>query len=319
MNVIGFIEGPLLWSVFIMLGAGLLIRIVLFFYEALKRPKTILFLAPFFPLYRLLIKKPIYTISRYLFHACLFVVPIWYSGHINLWEESRFAWYWTPMPDVWSDWMTLVAIGFCVGFLIRRLILPNTRQNSRLSDYILVFATALPFLSGYFFTSGTLDNIPFFLNYLQTIHIFTAEVFMILIVFLSLKSRLNEKRCIGCSACELRCPADALTCEDKEKHRVFSYFQRRCIYCGWCVETCPEKAVEFFHNISIRPFSPRLIKEEVRTVLLSVCKKCGIPFAPTPQLDKIREAFPEDYVRLCQRCKGMVFAGQANIQNKEDI
>jgi hypothetical protein len=59
----------------------------------------------FLPFHKGAIKRPFYAVLRYIFHACLLIIPIWYSGHIFLWEESRLQWYWTPIPDVWADWI----------------------------------------------------------------------------------------------------------------------------------------------------------------------------------------------------------------------
>ena len=44
------------------------------------------------PLNKDVVKNPIFTTLGYVFHICLIVVPIWLSGHIRLWEESRFEW-----------------------------------------------------------------------------------------------------------------------------------------------------------------------------------------------------------------------------------
>jgi len=45
------------------------------------------------------LKKPIYAVVRYIFHICLIAVPVWLSGHIALWEESRFELNWRALPD----------------------------------------------------------------------------------------------------------------------------------------------------------------------------------------------------------------------------
>jgi nitrate reductase gamma subunit len=103
-----------------------------------------------------IIKRPVYTTLRYIFHACLVVVPIWFSGHIVLWEESSFELYWTEIPDEWADWMTILLLFLAVYFLIRRIILTNIRAVSSISDHLLIIIAALPFMTGYFLTHGTL-------------------------------------------------------------------------------------------------------------------------------------------------------------------
>lgn len=100
-------------------------------YNRLKwRHLSLTFGRYFFSFHKGALKRPLYAALRYVFHACLLIIPIWYSGHIILWEESQLQWYWTPIPDAWADWMTLLLLSLCAYFLIRRLIWPATRSNS---------------------------------------------------------------------------------------------------------------------------------------------------------------------------------------------
>lgn len=52
---------------------------------------------------------------------------------------------------------------------------------------------------------------------------------------------IDEDKCIGCTVCAKRCPADAITGERKSAHVVDS---EKCIKCGICEEVCPVDAVE---------------------------------------------------------------------------
>ena len=71
----------------------------------------------FIPFHKAVAKKPGYALLRYVFHLCLFVVPIWLGGHIVLWSESRFGWDWKSLPDSWADWMTLLVLAAALFFL----------------------------------------------------------------------------------------------------------------------------------------------------------------------------------------------------------
>jgi nitrate reductase gamma subunit len=100
----------------------------------------------FLPFHKAIAGKPVYTTLRYVFHICLVVVPVWFIGHIALWEESRFEWTWSSLPDEWIDWMTLLVLGLAAYFLIRRIVSKDLRLNSSVTDYLVIVITALPCL-----------------------------------------------------------------------------------------------------------------------------------------------------------------------------
>ncbi len=197
MDLFLFVEGPLLWIAFLVFIIGSLIRVSMFVFVSTKKDKIIyqhfswkyLFstiVRWLLPLNKAIPKNPIFTILAYIFHLCLIVVPIWYAGHITLWEESRFEWSWTAMPDELADWMTLIFLGIAIFFLLRRIFSADIRLISTFSDYFLLIITALPFLTGYFLTNGTLDSITFFSDNIQLIHILSGELMLILIPFTKL-------------------------------------------------------------------------------------------------------------------------------------
>jgi NAD-dependent dihydropyrimidine dehydrogenase PreA subunit len=210
------------------------------------------------PFHRAVLKKPLYTILRYAFHVCLFVVPIWFSGHVYLWEESRFEWYWTPLPDEWADRMTLFVLITCVFFIGRHVISKKERLNVKFSDFLLILITALPFLSGYFLAHGNLDSIPFFENYLGYIHVISAEIMLVMVVFLFYRTRLRKEACVGCAACVENCPTETLEFHDKDAQRHFNYSHYQCICCGSCVNVCPENATTLSHAINVNVVSAPL-------------------------------------------------------------
>jgi len=196
-DIYSFVEGPLLWIAFLIFIIGSLLKAALFFVVSLKKDKIIYqhfslkyVLATFalwlLPLNRDVAKNPVFTILGYIFHICLIVVPIWLSGHIALWEESRFEWSWGAIPDGMADWMTIIFLSIAVFFLLRRIISADIRLLSTFSDYFLLIVTALPFLTGYFFTHGTVDSIGFLGDNIQIIHILSGELMLILIPFTKL-------------------------------------------------------------------------------------------------------------------------------------
>jgi Pyruvate/2-oxoacid:ferredoxin oxidoreductase delta subunit len=312
MDFSSFIESPLLWIIFLLFIVGIIARISFFLFEIIKssrdkeyrlRYSFATFGRSLLPFHNAVIKKPLYSILRYIFHICLITVPIWLAGHIALWEESRFELTWRSLPDAWADWMTLLLLGLAVYFLIRRIVVKDIRFNSCVTDYVLIILTALPFVTGYFLTHGSLEAIGFLGNNMWTIHILSGEAMILMAVFLFCRTRLTTQKCTGCAACELQCPTGTLESKDEGNVRIFTYSHYQCICCGACVNTCPEEAAELRHEISFARFFQIVPKQEIRSVKLTACERCGALFAPEPQLDKIEKIFTHEYLRFCPRCR----------------
>ena len=313
MDLFSFVEGPLLWIVSFLFLAGLLVRLSLFLssiitynsgVEANGQISIVSTLSRFFlPLHKAFTKKPFYTALRYIFHGCLFVVPIWLSGHIVLWSESRFEWDWMALPDAWADWMTLIFLSLSAYFLIRRLILKDLRQSSSILDLLLIVITALPFLTGYFLMHGTLESVAFLGSNMVIIHMVSGELMILMAIFLFYKSRLNVKTCTGCAACVQNCPTETLEAHDKGNMRIFSYAHFQCICCGSCIGVCPEGAAELRHEINAKRFLQVFSKREIQSVELEACDRCGAYFAPEYQMEKIGLIFDSDCIKCCPDCR----------------
>jgi formate hydrogenlyase subunit 6/NADH:ubiquinone oxidoreductase subunit I len=315
-TILYFIETTLLWIVAFVLMAGLGWRL-LFFVVAIFRKRTfsrhstwhrfITLTVILVPFHRAILKRPIYAAVRYAFHACLFIVPVWFSGHIVLWEESRLEWYWTPLPDAWADGGTLAVLGACVFFIIRRGVLTCSLET-RISDFFLISITGMPFLSGYFLTHGHLSNIPFFDSYMWYLHVISGEIMLVMIVFLFCRTHLNKERCVGCAACVENCPTETLEFDDKGHDRLFNYSHYQCICCGFCVKVCPEGAATLRHELGPANLIRVLSKTEIRRVELKACIMCGTRFAPVLQLDKLHRDIHSNAVEIdclgcCRRCR----------------
>ncbi len=301
-----------MWFAFLVFTVGILIRIAFFLSTIIRSSHNKKFkwgyiaasvVRACLPFHKAIIRKPVYVVLRYVFHICLIVVPVWLSGHIGLWEESRFEWYWEAMPDTWADRLTLLVIGIAAFFLARRLFVPEIRRNSTLSDYVLILIAALPFLTGYLFTYGTLDSVAFFEYHMETIHAPSAALLMIPAVFLFYKTRLNVETCTGCQACEIACPTGTLMSSDEGKFRIFSYLHYQCICCGACVRICPEEAASLRHEIMFGRFFQLFSRREIRSVALAMCKGCGALFAPEHQMKEVSQLIPAEYTPNCPKCR----------------
>jgi len=312
MDLYSIVEGPLLWIVSIVFLAVLLVRLSFFLCSLVvsskNKDKRPLYTATrfgrlFLPFHRAFTKKPFYAALRYLFHVCLFAVPLWLSGHIVLWSESRFEWDWAALPDGLADLMTLILLVLAAYFLLRRFISPETRRESSISDVVLIIITALPFLTGYFLTHATLESITFLGDNMVTIHILSAELMILTAILLFYSPRLNIQRCTGCASCVQNCPTETLESNDKDNLRLFNYAHFQCICCGSCVGVCPENAAELRHEINAKRFFQVFSKREIRSVELEACEQCGAFFAPEPQMEKISLTFSSDYIKCCPNCR----------------
>jgi ferredoxin len=312
MDLYFFVEGPLLWVCLSILLIGILARLAFFFSAIFRSDRNkgsrwrydLATMGRFFlPFHKGAGKRPVYAAIRYIFHGCLFVVPIWLSGHVTLWAESRFEWEWPALPDVWADGMTLLLLALGAYFVIRRATSSEDRTNSSRMDYVLIVITALPFLTGYFLAHGSLDAVAFLGDNMALIHMLSGEAMIVMAVFLFVGTRLNPQTCTGCAACEVSCPTGTLESCDEGKFRIFKYSHYQCIYCGSCVNACPEDAAALRHELSPRRFFQIVPKREIRAVELQACERCGARFAPEPQMGKVGKTFSDDYLRFCPRCR----------------
>jgi ferredoxin len=312
MDINSFVQGALLKVSLAIFVSVVIARLAVFIISITKRaignksglPYLLAVFARFLaPFHRAIIKKPLFSFLRYIFHACLLVVPIWYSGHISLWTESKLGWSWKSLPDKWVDLMTLILLTLSIFFIVRHFSTKELRSRSYIRDYVIIIMAALPFATGYALTHGTFDSIAFFANNMWTIHILSGELMIIGAAFLLLRSRLDQKKCTGCASCVLACPTGTLESRDSGKLRIFSYSHYQCIACGSCVKTCPEGAAELRHEINLKRLLNFFAKEDIRTVELESCSHCGQLFVPEPLMEKIHRKFSDEYLTFCPDCR----------------
>ena len=160
-DVYSFVTGPLAWVAFIIFIGGCLWRLIsmirlvnekekfIFTYMSWKYSLRSIFrgITPFATEnWR---RHPVLTIVTFAFHLCLIFAPIFALAHVILWSESWLGIsYWT-LPEGVVDVMTLIVIGACIFFLVRRLTLPEVQFVTSASDYVILAIVAAPFITGF--------------------------------------------------------------------------------------------------------------------------------------------------------------------------
>ena len=125
-------------------------------------------------------KNPIMAIVSVLFHSCLFIAPIFAVGHsLVLYESWGFSFL--SLPDGLIDLLTIIFLSCAVFFLVRRMVLPRVQAISSPYDYLLLFITAAPFLTGFFAYHQWFDY-----KTIITLHILAGEAMLIAIPFTKL-------------------------------------------------------------------------------------------------------------------------------------
>lgn len=294
-----FLGGTFLRWVLALLFAGILLRLILFAVsfgrggkEPEESPSGSGFLRTLVPCHGAFAKSPVRVGLGYVFHLCLILVPIGFSGHLALWSDALFAW---ALPDALVDAMSGLVVLIIIFFLVRRIFLERFRQGSTPSDFALLVLTGLPFFSGAMLTHVSQSFWAF--------HILSGAAFLIMVVFLFVRPRLKESRCTACGSCAVECPGRALRSWDEGERRVLEYTPSRCIACGTCVAVCPEGAATLRHSLGLRNFFRRFSGERIHAAAMESCEGCGERFAPRPQVGKLGRETDQENVRYCEGCK----------------
>ena len=93
-------------------------------------------------------KYPALTLVSVVFHALVLVVPLFLTAHNVLLDQSwGFDLY--SFRESVSDAFTVVVLGCCLFFFLRRLLAPRVRAISTFGDFFILFLVAMPFLTGF--------------------------------------------------------------------------------------------------------------------------------------------------------------------------
>jgi len=121
--------------------------------------------------------SPLTIIISCIFHLCLFIIPIFLLAH-NILMEEAIGFSLLSFSERFSNWLTFIFLICSFYFLIRRIFLPRVRAISSLYDYIVLFITTAPFLTGCLAYYQVFDYETFII-----LHMLTGELMLIAIPF----------------------------------------------------------------------------------------------------------------------------------------
>ena len=190
-----FARGPLAWIALTVFFVGCLYRLIWMFVMA-REDKVVYpymslthglrsllhWIIPFASLN--MRKRPVMTIVTFAFHICLVSIPIFALGHVVLWDQSWGLSWWT-LPEGLVDVMTLVVIIGGVFFIGRRLRLPEVRNVTNYTDYLLIAIVLAPFITGFVASQQW-----FSYRTMVIIHMWTGAVWLMAIPFTRLSHML---------------------------------------------------------------------------------------------------------------------------------
>ena len=190
-----FARGPLAWIAFAVFFVGCLYKLIWMFvmarddkvvypYMSLKHGLRSLmhWIVPFASLN--MRKRPIMTIVTFAFHISLVLTPIFALGHVVLLDQSWGILWWT-LPEGLVDVMSIVVVLGGIFFVGRRLRLPEVRNVTDYSDYLLLALVLAPFITGFVASQQW-----FAYRTIVTIHMWTGAVLLMAIPFTRLSHML---------------------------------------------------------------------------------------------------------------------------------
>jgi len=188
-SLYNLLRGPLVWIAFLVFIGGSIYKVrelillakgekVVMPYISLKLTLRSLlhWLIPFNSVnWRL---RPVITIVTFLFHIGLVFTPIFLVAHNVLIYESWGISWWT-LPENLADIMTMIVIGSCVFFALRRVFAPEVRFVTFADDYLILAITFLPFITAFLaYHQWLLPN-----KTMVILHMLFGEIMLIAIPF----------------------------------------------------------------------------------------------------------------------------------------
>jgi len=127
---------------------------------------------------------PLLTIATYAFHICLFLVPVFLSAHIMMWDFS-FGISYPALADSTADIMTVVVLAACAIFAWRRVSNKAVAFITTPQDWVVLILVALAFVTGFLAYHQIFDY-----QSMIILHVLAGEAMLIAIPFTRLAHML---------------------------------------------------------------------------------------------------------------------------------
>lgn len=93
-------------------------------------------------------RRPIQTLASVAFHAGILLVPLFYVGHVTLWQP-HLPIPWPTLGPAASDVLTLAALAGLATLLLWRLLVRTSRELTTAADVAVLLLLLVTTASGY--------------------------------------------------------------------------------------------------------------------------------------------------------------------------
>jgi hypothetical protein len=119
-----------------------------------------------------------YSVTTFVFHVAVIVVPLFLAGHIALWKKGIGV-SWLALPNTVATTLTVLAVVTALAVVIQRAASRATRALSRFQDYALPLFIALGFASGFLVMHPTWN--PFPADPTLLLHVLVGDALLVLV------------------------------------------------------------------------------------------------------------------------------------------
>lgn len=152
-------RGPFFWTALAFMFLGLIRQLCLTVLEAVRAYRragdkdiplrrvvreTLQWLVP---LRRLANRWP-YSLTTFVFHLAVILVPLFLAGHIELWRRGTGL-SWPALPNDVATWLALAGMTAGLAAVAQRALLRDSRAINRFQDYALPLFITLVLASGF--------------------------------------------------------------------------------------------------------------------------------------------------------------------------